>query len=287
MTVLLLGATGFLGRYLADRLSQTMTVCAPRPRSGKPLEGRSVEWLSGGLDAADTRTIDCVLDEARADVVVNAIGLGAGPGTDAQLNAINAEFPHRLAASAAARRARVVHISTDAVFSGARGAYRETDAPDPPDAYGRSKLAGELPAPHLTIRTSFFGRNPRGRGLIEWLVAHPGPLVEGHTDYRFTGVSAALLADLIADAMAPGRELEGVFHIGGDAMSKYELLTAAAERLDLDVTVVPVTHGRVDRTLDASRFFEAIGRRPPTLADSLAMLGPLGPHERCGALSKS
>ncbi|MBZ5559495.1 MAG: sugar nucleotide-binding protein [Acidobacteriia bacterium] len=290
MTVLLLGATGFLGRHLADRLSRAMTVCAPRPRSGEVPPGLALAWLSTSVDAADPRTIDRVLDEARPDVVVNAIGLGAGAATDAELDAINGEFPRRLAAGAVAHRARVVHVSTDAVFSGARGAYRETDATDPADAYGRSKLAGELGAPHLTIRTSFFGRNPGGRGLIEWLASHRGPQVEGFADYRFTGVSVVLLADLVADAMAAGRSLEGVYHVGGDAITKYELLTAAARQLDLHVTVVPVMRGRVDRTLDASRFFAAIGRRRPTLADSLATLGSVrhpGPVGRCGTLSRS
>lgn len=291
MTALLLGATGFLGRYLSDRLSREMTVCAPRPRAGLVGDvpsGAAVTWLNTSLDAADPRTLDRALDEARPDVVINAIGLGTA--TDAELVAVNGEFPRRLAASAAARRARVVHISTDGVFSGARGGYRETDAPDPGDAYGRSKLTGELGAPHLTIRTSFFGRNPRGRGVIEWLAAHRGPQVEGLSDYRFTGVSAALLSDLIADALAGGRWLEGLYHVGGDALSKYDLLTAAARQLHLDVTVVPVVRGRVDRTLDASRFFEAIGRGRPTLADSLATLGPagqVGQVKKCGALSSN
>jgi dTDP-4-dehydrorhamnose reductase len=289
MTVLLLGATGFLGGYLAERLSRTMTVRAPRPRAGSAPPGLVPAWLSCRLDAADPRTLDRVLDEARADVVVNAVGLGEDAGGP-QLAAVNGAFPHKLAASAAARRARVVHISTDGVFSGARGGYRETDVPDPDDTYGRSKLAGELGPPHLTIRASFFGLNPRGRGLIEWLVAQPGPDVEGFTDYRFTGVSVALLADLVADAVAADGRLEGVYHVGGDPISKYDLLKATAARLALDVNIVPVMRRRVDRTLDASRFFEAIARRRPTLADSLALLGPCGPfrpRERCGAPSRN
>jgi dTDP-4-dehydrorhamnose reductase len=297
MTVLLLGATGFLGGYLADRLSRTMTVCTPRPRSGAT-GGAPATWLSRELDASDTRALPSVLprllDEARPDVVVNAIGLGYDAPRDAPLDAVNAVFPHGLAAAAVARRARVVHISTDGVFSGAGGNYRETDTPDPNDAYSRSKVAGELGAPHLTIRSSFFGRNPRGRGMIEWLVAHPGPQVEGFVDYRLTAVSAALLAGLVADALAAGRALEGVYHVGGEATSKYDVLRAAAAQLRPDVTVVPVVHGRMDRTLDSSRFFTAIARRRPALADSLATLGPGGPPDgaagspgTCGALSKS
>jgi dTDP-4-dehydrorhamnose reductase len=186
-------------------------------------------------------------------------------------------LPRVLAALAEARGARVVHVSTDGVFSGARGQYVETDVPDPVDAYGRSKLAGELATPHLTLRTSFFGRNRRGAGLIEWLLRQRGR-VPGYVDYRFSGIAAAILADLIARAIE--MTLAGVYHVGGDPATKYELLRAAAARLQLDVEVVPATHGAVDRTLDSRAFFDAIGGRRPALADSLEALSP------CGELSR-
>ena len=178
-----------------------------------------------------------------------------------------------------ARRRHLVHISTDGVFSGARGGYTEADSPDPNDDYGRTKLAGEPTAPHLTIRTSFFGRSPRGGGLVEWLLTKRGATIEGYVDYCFTGVAASVLADLVATAIAAPSPLEGVFHVGGEPMSKFELLKAIGEHLDLDVTVVPVRRGPIDRTLNTNRFFAAIGARRPTLPDSLAALGP------CGALS--
>ena len=282
MTALLLGATGFLGRYLAERLSRTLATSAPRPRSGDAPCLGGVKWLDARFEASDETTIDRVLDEARPDVIVNAIGIMPSAAGDTQLlDRVNGEFPHRLASCAGARGARVVHISTDGVFSGARGTYVETDTPDATDAYGRSKLAGEIGAPHLTIRTSFFGRTPRGSGVIEWLVTQRGRTIEGFVDYRFTGIAAAVLADLVTVAVARDTALEGVYHVGGEAFSKYDLLKAAAERLQIDVQVVPVSRGPVDRTLDSTRFFTAIGRRSPALADSLARLTP------CGALSHS
>lgn len=268
MTVLLLGATGFLGGHLGERLSRTMATCAPRPRSGVAPPLGALSWLDSRVDAMDAESIHHALDESGAGVIVNAIGQTSGGPAD--LTVINGDFPHRLASLASARGVRVVQISTDGVFSGARGDYRETDVPDPHDAYGQSKLAGELPAPELTLRTSFFGRNPRGRGVIEWLLAQRGPTVDGYTDYRFTGVSVTVLAGLIADAIARG--LEGLYHVGGEPMSKCELLAAAVDHFGLALSVVPVARGRVDRTLDSSRFFTALGRSRPTVADSIETL---------------
>lgn len=277
MRVLLLGATGFLGGHLAARLAASYETCAPAPRASAtrpPLCG--VSSLRCGLDATDEATIDPVLAEARPDVIVNAIADTRASAGEDHLRAVNAEFPHALASRAEARHARVVQISTDGVFSGSCGCYTEDDRPDPVDAYGRSKLAGELKPPHTTIRTTFFGRTPRGTGLIEWLLANRQESIDGFVDYRFSGIAVTLLADLVAGAIGAAPALEGVYHVGGESLSKYDLLTAAAARFDLPVRVVPVSRGGVDRTLDSRRFFSAMRRTPPTLNESLAALTPCG-----------
>jgi len=276
--VLLLGATGLLGGHLLARLPRSCQTVAVSGRNGVTSADRGVEWLSMRMDAAAPAALDSLLDMAGADVIVNATG--ASPRSEeSTLDQVNARFPRALAAAAATRGSRIVQISTDGVFSGARGNYAEDDRPDPADAYGRSKLDGELAAPHLTIRTSFFGRSPRGTGLVEWLVGQRGQAVDGFADYRFTGIAASLLADLIASAIE--RALVGVYHVGGDPVTKYDLLRAVSQRLDLGVTVRPVSRGAVDRTLDSHTFFETAGRRRPTVAESIEALTP------CGALSRS
>src|SRR3954454_5020129 len=117
MRVLILGGTGFLGRYLLDRLSGSFDVVAP----------------AATFDAARPESAAPLVDAARPDVVVNAV-VAKPPAADGLMDAVNGAFPHALAAAAAARGARVVHISTDGVFSGRRGRYNEDDAPDPDDA---------------------------------------------------------------------------------------------------------------------------------------------------------
>lgn len=276
--VLVLGASGLLGDHLLRRLPHTFSTIAPLGRGDRIGIDASVTWIPMRLDAADHQAIGPLLDTADASVIVNAIG--APRQSDAvTLATVNARFPHALAAAAAARGSRVVQISTDAVFSGSRGGYAERDQPDPSDDYGRSKLDGELAAPHLTIRTSFFGRSPRGTGLMEWFVAKRGGAVDGFTDYRFTGLAAPLAADFIA--LAVDAALDGVFHVGGEAMTKYELLCAVSRRLELDIAVRPASREAVDRTLDTRRFFDAIGRRRPTFTESIEALAS------CGVLSQS
>lgn len=276
--VLVLGASGLLGGHLLERLPRSFSTVAVSGRSGVTGTDERVQWIPVRIDTADPAAIGSLLEAAGADVVVNATGASPRSGA-AVLAQVHARFPRVLADAAAARGSRVVQISTDGVFSGARGDYAEDDRPDPVDEYGRSKLDGELAAPHLTIRTSFFGRSPRGTGLVEWLVAQRGQAVDGFVDYRFTGIAASLLADLVASAIAAG--LDGVYHVGGDPVTKYDLLCAASQRLQLNIAVRPVSRGAVDRTLNARKFFEAVGRRPPTVAESIEALTP------CGVLSRS
>lgn len=276
--VLLLGASGLLGGHLLDRLSRSYSTLAVAGPSGLGGADQRVEWLPMRLDAADPHAIGSLLDASRADVVVNATG--ASPqSAQATLTQVNARFPRALGEAAAERGARVVHMSTDGVFSGARGNYAEDDVPDPADAYGRSKLDGELAAPHLTIRASFFGRSPRGSGLVEWLIAQRGRTVDGFADYRFSGMAAPLLADLFVSAIE--RALTGVYHVGGDPVTKYDLLCAVSQRLGLDITVRPASRRAIDRTLHSRMFFDAIGRPQPTVVDSIDAL------TSCGVLSRS
>jgi dTDP-4-dehydrorhamnose reductase len=274
VTVLLLGASGLLGTHLSVRLPQSFDTCAPVSPHSTLERPAAIRWLRAPLDAtAPAAALERVLDEARAEIVVNAVGLtpaAAATSAAGRLETINTQFPRALAEAAVARSVRVVHVSTDAVFSGARGGYTETDAPDPGDEYGRSKLAGELGSPHLTLRTSLFGRSARGVGLIEWLIARRGGAVDGYADYRFTGVAAVTLADLIATAIERG--LSGTYHVGGEPMTKFSLLRAAADFLKLDADVRETFNGAVDRTLDSTRFYRAIDRAQPTLAQMIATL---------------
>lgn len=271
--VLVLGATGLLGAHLIRRFPGSfVTIAAPGRHGAIPSDPR-VEWLPAGVDAADLRSVRAALEAARPDIVVNAI-VAKPPSEPSILRQVNAAFPHALADLAESRGSRVVQVGTDGVFSGNRGDHAEDSAPNPADAYGETKLAGELAAPHTTLRTSFFGYSSRGAGLVAWLVNQRGSAVDGFVDYAFTGVAAPVLADLVAAAI--DGSLTGLYHVGGERVTKYALMCRIAERLRLDVVVRPATAVPTDRSLNSRKFFAAIERTPPTLADSLGALASCG-----------
>ena len=162
--------------------------------------------------------------------------------------------------------ARLIQVSTDCVFSGRRGGYREDDPTDAEDIYGQSKAAGEIiDRPDcLTIRTSFIGRDSRHhRGLLEWLLAaQAGSTVPGFVRARWSGLSAPALARVVALALATPH-LFGLYNIAGPPIRKADLIEMLVLRLGLKCRVERVDGEAIDRTLDGSRFVAATGYKPP------------------------
>jgi len=234
----------------------------------------------------DIRLIDGVrdvLDDFRPDAVVNAVGLvKQRPDADNAIDSIeiNALFPHRLAALCAEFDVRLLHMSTDCVFSGRVGNYREDDTPDALDLYGRSKLLGELSKPHcLTLRTSIIGRElSRYSGLLEWFLAQKGS-VKGFRQAIFSGFTTIELARIIERLLADYPRAAGLYHVSSEPIAKYDLLALLRKALGIAIDIVPDDGLRIDRSLDSSRFRSEFDYRPPTweqMADELA-------HHHCGA----
>ena len=176
--------------------------------------------------------------------------------------ALNARFPHALAAAAEQGSTRLVHVSTDAVFSEDAGICFEGDEPFADDVYGRTKLLGEpTGASVLSIRGSFIGRDPaRRRGLLEWLLEQPaGAHIKGYIDQAWNGLASSQFASVCAALADPAvferARAEGrVHHLYEDPpLSKYELLLLCARVFDAPVSVAPVESGAVSTRLLGSR----------------------------------
>jgi dTDP-4-dehydrorhamnose reductase len=228
-----------------------------------------------GVRAEDPRSIARALDATGAEAAVNCIGVVKqvvdDPVTTIRTNSL---FPHELAAACRGRGARLIHVSTDCVFSGSRGGYAETDLPDPADLYGRSKLLGEPAMPGvLTIRTSMIGRElGTSHGLLEWFLAERGGSVRGFTRAVFSGPTTPVLSRVIADVLERRQELEGLWHVGAAPITKHDLLTRLRDAFGLAVEIEPDDAIAIDRSLDSSRFREATGWSASSWDDMVAEL---------------
>jgi dTDP-4-dehydrorhamnose reductase len=255
-------------------------------RGVAPELGGKLKAVLNGLDAtafckAEQSRLADFIRENEISVLVNCIGVikqRAGGQDPVETTAVNALFPHQLAQVCSATGARLIHVSTDCVFSGDKGQYGETDTPDAQDFYGRSKALGEVAAPHLTLRTSIIGpelSSGEGLGLLEWLLHQKGPIVPGYSRAVFSGVTTLTLADLIANIVVGQPEMAGLFHVASEPIDKFSLLSKINRIFGLGLEVVADSALRIDRSLDASKIKAFMGYTPPSWDDQLTALARL------------
>lgn len=273
MKVLVLGVTGMLGSTVFRQLcaDQRYQVWGTLRSAGGlryfPAEVHS--HLLSNVDVLDQDGLVAVLARVRPNVVINCVGL-IKQLADAKdpLSAlpINAMLPHRLAKLCALTGARLIHISTDCVFSGRKGLYTEEDISDAEDLYGKSKFIGELhELPHaITLRTSIIGHELGSKlSLIDWFLAQSGS-VKGYTKAIFSGLPTVELARVIKDYVIPAQKLHGLYHVSVEPIDKLSLLKLVAEVYGKKIEIVPDEQVCIDRSLDSLRFRLAAGYAPPT-----------------------
>ena len=271
--VLVLGATGMLGsavlRFFAVRKCTYETFGSVRSNStALQLPNHLLKNLVTAVDVMNSEDIIRLFARVQPHIVINCVGLVKQLETAKDpLSAlpINAVLPHRLARLCSVSGARLVHISTDCVFSGKRGNYHENDVADADDLYGRSKFLGEVDYPNaITLRTSIIGPQLSStHGLIGWFLSQAGT-VYGYTRAIFSGLPTVELARVISDYVLPNQDLHGVYHVGAAPISKYELLTLVADVYCRPTRILPDENVVIDRSLDSLRFEQATGYSAPS-----------------------
>lgn len=271
--ILILGATGMLGQTLFTNLSERDSLdvyATARSLSGleKWFAPELLAKIQGGVEAENFDSILRVLAEVRPDVVINCIGIikQLPVAKDPLISiSINSLFPHRLALACKAVGARMIHVSTDCVFDGAKGNYTEKDESNATDLYGRTKFLGEVYYPHcVTLRTSIIGHELKGRhGLIDWFLSQEGK-VRGFTRAIYTGFPTVEISKIISQYVIPNKELSGLYQVSSTPISKYDLLRLVADCYGKQIEIEPDDNFHCDRSLDSSRFRRTTGYTPPS-----------------------
>jgi dTDP-4-dehydrorhamnose reductase len=160
---------------------------------------------------------------------------------------------------------RVIHFSTDCVFSGKRGGYTEEDPSDGEDLYGKTKFLGEVAVANaLTLRTSIIGRElTEHRSLLDWFLAQNHNTVRGYRRVIYSGVTTNYLAELVASIIQEHPGLHGMYQVASEPISKYNLLSLLRDAYRLDVEIVPDDGEVSDRSMKGDKLLAAIGYRCP------------------------
>lgn len=284
--ILVLGASGMLGSAIMRLLSGDEsveligTVRDSRAMAALPLSLH--RYIQKNVDVEDFDSVIRVFDMAMPDIVINCVGIikQLSSSYDPLVSIpINSLLPHRLAKLCISKNIRLIHLSTDCVFSGSHGGYIEGDFPDANDLYGRSKYLGEVDYPGcVTLRTSIIGHELHStNSLIDWFLSQ-STAVKGYTNAIFSGLPTNEMAMVIRDYVIPNTNLSGLYHVSVDPISKYDLLELVRDTYGKKIEIVPDDIVRIDRSLNSKKFSEVTGFKPkpwPLLVKEMYEFGRL------------
>lgn len=269
--ILILGANGMIGHKLLAELSKqpNLNVWGTIRSSSKITKLFTSELklnVVSNIEAGNITSIDHLLKEIKPNVVINCIGITkqlVNEDNPTEAIEINSLFPHRLASLCHNINARMIQLTTDCVFNGQKGNYKETDPSDATDLYGRSKFLGEVYYPHcLSIRTSFIGHElGTSHGLLEWFLSQEND-VKGFSGAIYSGMPTVLIADVLTKYIFPNAKLHGLYHISTNPITKYDLLQLFAKIYGRKNNIIQDDVVKIDRSLNSDRFRLATGFKP-------------------------
>lgn len=272
MRILILGGDGMLGHQLLKSWQSSHEVRVTLRQNQAEYEKYSLFHTGNSFYNIDVRSFDDVKKVAtqfKPEAVVNAVGIvkQREEAQDTLMSIeVNALLPHHLNLLCREMGIRLVHLSTDCVFSGSKGNYSEDDLEDASDLYGRSKLLGEVTGSSaVTLRTSIIGLElARNKGLIEWFLSQQGT-IKGFTKAIFSGFTTQEMARIIELILVKHPSSSGLWHVASIPISKYDLLKTLKGYLNRNqLDIEPYDDFVCDRSLNASQFLEATGYQPPS-----------------------
>lgn len=274
----MLGST--LLRYFADCEGFNVfgTVRSPNISNNIPNNVRS--HIITNVHADNHDNLNKLFLEINPQVVINCIGLVKQLAeSDDPLSAIpiNSLLPHRLAKLCKLFNARLIHISTDCVFSGNKGMYRENDPSDANDIYGKTKFLGEVDyANAITLRTSIIGHELEGsRSLVDWFLSQTNS-IKGYKRAIFSGLPTIEIARIIRDHVIPYPQLHGLYHVSADPISKYDLLVLIAKIYGKSIEIQSDFLYQIDRSLNSDRFQRVTHYKPKSWPELITVMHQFG-----------
>ncbi|CNH66580.1 dTDP-4-dehydrorhamnose reductase [Yersinia massiliensis] len=273
--ILIIGANGMLGgslfRYFTDSTMYSVIGTVRSNEAKEFFEAKQYTNIVSGIDVSNKISLRAIIMDLQPDYIFNCVGiikqLDSSKNHILSIN-INSLLPHELAAMASEVKAKLIHFSTDCVFSGKKGGYSENDIPDATDIYGRSKLLGEVDYNgHLTLRTSIIGHEyDSNHSLVDWFLSQDGT-VNGFSHAIFSGLPTVYLAEVLDKFILPKKNLSGLYHLSVEPIDKYTLLTIINNIYERKNTIVENKEFTIDRSLNSSCLSGVIGFKPESWFD--------------------
>jgi len=271
MKVLVTGIDGMIGHKIAQSLSENFTILGLTRKKIKP---RNLGLNKCQLITHDflTDNIFNLLDNVKPDIIINCAGITIRRGiNDNKDNTIllNSNLPHLLNDWVEINKKKLIHFSSDCVFSGKKGNYFDYSTPDANDLYGLSKSRGEVKSDKtLTIRCSIIGREIFNHTeLFEWLYSMKNKKIEGYKNVIYSGVTSIWMGKTINHIIKNKIDLNGIYNISSIPISKYDLLVKLSETFNLNVDISLSSNIKSNKVLISKKFTEITGINSPIWND--------------------
>lgn len=235
------------------------------------------------IDNFSTENIEHIkgtLSKIHPNCIINCIGITKQQkiaDDPVQMITTNSLFPHILSSICEEADIKLIHISTDCVFSGEKGNYKEDDFSDAVDLYGRTKFLGEVRNMNntLTIRTSIIGRELKtSLGLVEWFLNQKENMIKGFKNAVFSGFTTDALSDIFIDIIQNHSKISGLYNVSAEPINKFDLLNIIKNSFNVKTEIAAFDDFYCDRSLDSTKFRANTGFKPllwQTMIDKLAI----------------
>ena len=273
MRILILGADGMIGHKIAQSLEDFELILASR----KSISSKSIGIINGKMVLHNliTDSLDLLLDNTTPDIIINCAGITTRRGVEDNIvntKLLNSDLPHKLDSWANLNSKKLIHFSTDCVFSGNRGNYLDNDFADAEDIYGKSKALGEVNSPNtLTIRCSMIGRELYNfTELFEWLKKNKNKKIEGYSKVFYSGITTVRMGKILNKILNKNLNLSGIYNISSTPISKFDLLVKLSNAFNLNVDIKQNKNNKSNKVLISEKFTEITGIYPPNWDDLIS-----------------
>jgi dTDP-4-dehydrorhamnose reductase len=243
--IVILGSTGMLGNTVAKYFLKSKDLKVFTSFRKNKFKWDNNSFYFDAIMSKFSDIPDC-------DYIINCIGIIKPHMTSSMENSIfiNSLFPHQLAKYCNSKNIKLIHITTDCVFSGNSGTYDENSKHDCLDEYGKSKSLGETDN-CMTIRTSIIGEEIHSKvSLVEWVKSMKSKTVNGFTNHIWNGMTTLQYAKICELIIKKELFENGIFHVYSNKVDKRTLVSKISEAYELNITVNPYTAPKaIDRSL--------------------------------------
>ena len=274
MKILILGADGMIGHKIAHSLEDDFELILT---SRKSISVDSLGITNGKLILHNliTDSLDTLLDDITPDVIINCVGITTRRGVEENISHtkfLNSGLPHKLNFWVSSNSKKLIHFSTDCVFSGSKGNYHDYDMLDAEDIYGTTKAAGEVDGPNtLTIRCSMIGRELYNfTELFEWLIKNKNKKIEGYSKVFYSGITTVRMGKILNQILKQKLNLSGVYNISSVPISKFDLLIKLSNAFSLNVDINENKNIKSNKILISKKFTEITGMYPSNWDDLIS-----------------